>query len=802
MSGAELVDAARREALPATVGVRGLAAAVHRRGDLHYRYDRATTSVEGIGAQRRAQRGQPDSYRREAPVEATLHANGIALTVRGRIDGLDADAGLVEEFKTTRSNVEHLHAHLGHLHMAQLRLYAALLDSERDTWRLRLTYLRPDDDSSWDVEETWTRAALAEYLDATVEAYTEWLSRMAQRAALRDAVLGALAFPFDDFRDHQRRMARGVFRAFRDAEQLLVEAPTGSGKTVSTLFSALRAMGDGRVDRVVFLTARGTGQEAAQDALRRCATQDRVAAVTVTAKDKICFHPGTPCDPECCEYARGYFDRMPPARDALLEAGLVARERIEAVARTHTVCPFELSLDTAAWADAVVCDYNYVFDPVVRLRRLVTTGGGRTALLVDEAHQLAARVREMLSVRLERAAIRRAAADAPAALSGRLKSVDRALLKLRRSGDDGPVEQPRSLLGALERLLVAAAEVDLAASPDTRNFLGDCFRFVAGAGWYDDTDYRYLLATDGVRMACLSPAQHIEAVLSEFHGAVRFSGTLSPPRLFQTLHGQPATGRSGRLDAGFPSDALGVFVVPDVSTYYRDRERTCAALVNLVCAVAQAAPGNYLVAFPSFAYLDLVAAALEWVSPCPVVAQRRDMTDQDRAAFLAELSDATPRIGAVTMGGLFAESVDFDGGALRGVIVVGPGLPPRSVERDLMAERFGDDGFLVAYLQPAMAKAVQAAGRAVRGPQDRGVVVLVDPRFAQASCQAFFPAHWQPERVAAATVGTAVASFWHGASSAPVGVPRSTPVGVLRSTPVGVPRSTTPRSTPRGPVLP
>ena len=755
----------------ATVGVRELAAFVHRRGDLHYRYDRATTAVEGIGAQRRAQRGRPETYRREAPAEATLTRHGVALTVRGRIDGFDPEAGLIEEFKTTRSDIERLHAHLGHLHLAQLRLYAGLVGRERESWRLRLAYLRPDDGSSWHVEETVTREAAVDYLARTVDAYAAWLAGRFAHATRRDAVLGDLAFPFDEFRDHQRRMARGAFRAFRDAGQLLVEAPTGSGKTVSMLYSALRAMGAGRVDRTVFLTARGTGQRAAEDALARCGAGDRVSAVTVTAKDRICFQPGTPCDPAHCEYARGYFDRMPAAREALLGKGLVARERVEEVAREHAVCPFELSLDAAAWTDVVICDYNYVFDPVVRLRRLVTHASGRAGLLVDEAHQLAARTSEMLSVSMQRRACLNALEDAPTALKGRLRSVDRALLKLRRTEADGPIARPAALLRALERLLVTAAEVDLAASPAARTFLGDGYRFVAGAGWFDETDYRYLLVTEGrditVRMTCLSPAAHIADVLDGFHGAVRFSGTLSPPALFQALHGQSEAARSGRVDAGFPEEALGVFVVPDVSTYYRDRARTLDALVGVVRAVTEAAPGNYLVALPSFAYVDLLTPVLAAASPFRVAPQRPGMPDAERARFLEELSGLdAPCIGAVVMGGVFAESVDFDGGALRGVIVVGPGLPPPSTERELVAERFGDDGFTVAYLQPAMAKVVQAAGRAVRGPADRGVVVLVDPRFTEARCRAFFPGHWRPERVRAAEVGAVVAAFWGDAAPA------------------------------------
>ena len=763
------------EPVAATVGVRELAAFVHRRGDLHYRYDRATTAVEGIGAQRRAQRGRPDSYRREAPVEATLARHGVALTVRGRIDGFDPEAGLIEEFKTTRSDIERLHAHLGHLHLAQLRLYAGLVGEDRASWRLRLAYLRPDDGSSWHVEETVTREDAADYLARTVEAYAAWLARRLAHTARRDAVLEDLAFPFDEFRDHQRRMARGAFRAFRDAGQLLVEAPTGSGKTVSMLYSAFRAMGAGRVDRAVFLTARGTGQRAAEDALARCGAGDRVSAVTVTAKDRICFQPGTPCDPAHCEYARGYYDRMPPAREALLAQGLVARERVEAVAREHAVCPFELSLDTAAWTDVVICDYNYVFDPVVRLRRLVTHASGRAGLLVDEAHQLAARTSEMLSVSVERAACRRALEDAPAGLQGRIRSVDRALLKLRRTEEDGPIARPAALLRAFERLLATAAEVDLAASPAARTFLGDGYRFVAGAGWFDETDYRYLLATEGrnveVRMTCLSPAAHIAEVLDGFHGAVRFSGTLSPPALFQALHGQSDVARSGRVDAGFPEEALGVFVVPDVSTYYRDRVRTLDALVGVVRAVTEAAPGNYLVALPSFAYVDLLAPALAAVSPFRVAAQRPGMPDAE--------ARAVPR-GAVRAGRAVhrrrrhGRRVRRVGGLRRRRPARGHRGGPRP---PAAVHRAGTRGRTVRRRRlhrglPAAGDGEGRAGGRTRRPGSRrpGRRRARRPALHRVALPGVLPVSLGvPSGWRAAAVGAAVAAFWSDAEPAPPG---------------------------------
>ena len=831
-------SAASTRPLSATVAVRDLATFVHRRGDIHYRYSGSATALEGIGAQRRAQ-PEREGYRREVPVTASVTDNGVTLSIRGRIDGIDDGAGVIEEYKTTRSEVAALHAHIGYLHMAQLKLYAALINGgsgeavpPRDAWRLRLIYLHPDNDTATQFEETHSRDALAGFLADTVADYTAWLAKTAARIERRNARLGGLPFPFAEFRDSQRRLARGAYRAFRDREQLLVEAPTGSGKTAATVFSALRAIGHGALDRVVYLTARTTGKQSPTETLERCvmgeaqregldngrgvekaeredsaereanaqteATTGRIAAVVLTAKRDICFNPDVPCDPACCRYAKGYYDRMRPARDALLATGLATREGIERTAERHAVCPFELSLDAAAWADVVICDYNYVFDPVVRLERLSAPPFKRVGLLVDEAHQLGDRVRGMLSTSLERAALKRALAEAPSWLGKPLRAVDRALLKLRRearsaaaqcrdsegipggdpNSEEHRIPQPSALLRALERLLAAASEADLGPYPATRDFLFDCFRFQEGSGWHDPENYCHLLAATRrnieARMVCLSPADHIDTVLRRYNGAVRFSGTVSPLPLFQVMHGQDASSRAGRVRLDWGRN-LGVFIVPDVSTYYRDRADSRDALAAVVGAVTSAAPGNYLVAFPSFAYLDLVVSRLGACNPgsMEIIAQRPGMTDAEKQAFIQRLStrDGTPagngapaasRIGAAVMGGMFAESVDFDGGALSGVIVVGVGLAPQSLERDLIGERFGPDGFDVAYRQPGMTRVAQAAGRAVRGAGDAGVVVLIDPRFPRNDWGAFFPPYWQPVQVGRRDIREAVASFWRG----------------------------------------
>lgn len=753
-----------------------LAAFVHRRGDLHYRYQSATLAAEGIARQKAWQQGRAAGYRREVRV-AARHGD---LAVSGRVDGWDADAGVVEEVKTTRADAAALHRHVGHEHLAQVRLYAALLAQAGEVpaglakLRLRLVYLHPEQPAETVFEEAWPAEDLIAYLEATCGCYLAWLGGVRARLAGRNRRLQALRFPFPAFRGEQRRLAAHVYRCFRDAAHTLAEAPTGAGKTVASVFPALKAMGEGELDRLVFLTARDTGKAAAEAALARCGGD--AVAVVVTARERICFNPELPCDPAECVYARGYYERQPAARRELLAAGVAGPERVAAVARRHRVCPFELALDAAAWADVVVGDYNYVFDPVVRLKRLGDPVFPRVGLVVDEAHQLGDRVRAMLGATFPRAAVLAAlGADAlPPLLAKALRSVDRALGRLPVA--DGvlcEVPPPEALCRAVVRATTALATAPAAAGG---NHGGDT---VAELGWLllrfgraveraRPQSFHYLASGRGRRrvleLVCTAPAAHIQETLQPFHGSARLSGTLAPTAVYQRLHGFDAA--APVLAVGQATSRLGVFAVADVSTYYRDRAASLAALVALVGAVRRATPGGTLVAFPSFDYLEAAAPRFGG----DVCRQQRAMDGAAREALLRQLTARGPgRLGLVVMGGLFAESVDFDSARLRAVVVVGPGLPPRSLQRDLVAADHATaaadrtaanaEGHALAYVLPAMTRVAQAVGRVARGGA-AGAAVLVDPRFATARYRGFLPGHWRVQRTSAAALATELAGFW------------------------------------------
>jgi Rad3-related DNA helicase len=763
------------------VAVRSLAQLTCRTGDIHFRYDDSTDSREGIDTQKRLQRDRPSTYEREAAVKGVWRDGLVELELIGRVDGCDHSTGVVEEFKTSRSDAERLYAQAGGVHLAQLRIYAALLareHPERTDWRLRLLYCDPDSDAVTPFEESHDATSLERFLAGCCAALAGRLADLHQHRERRNARLAELKFPHPAFRPAQRELAAEVFRTVRDGGALLFEAPTGSGKTLGALFPTLLAIGRGNADRVVFLSSRTTGQAAAEATVARLQGDDSLRRITIIAKAKICFMPEPVCDPAVCEYARGYYDRCAPAITELLASATMTRDSIEAVARAHRVCPFELSLDAAVWADVVICDYNYVFDPVVRLKRLAGVTNDRIALLIDEAHQLGDRVRDALSTRMQRTMLgraRKAIGDPFAAKKA--AALDRRFAELRRDSARTTDLDPRGFECRVERVdrFVRAAEALFdaltanAAAPHDAAITELIFalsRLMRVATWYDAERFATFIRVHGreieVEWRCLDPSAAIAQTLDDFRAHVRFSATVSPFDLTGRAHGQPDA-RTLRLPSPFSAERLGVFAVPDISTFYRHRAGSVLRLVEVIHSMCVARRGNYLVALPSFEYLDLVADAYSASVGAPrVVRQARGMSDTARAAFIGAFVESPgPVVGFAVMGGLFTESIDLPEGALCGIAIVGIGLPPPSLERNEIEARFGEPyGRMLAYEQPALARVVQAAGRLIRRESDRGVVCLVDPRYLSQTYRPYLPPEWRVVRTTSDRLTAALAAFW------------------------------------------
>ena len=766
--------------------MRWLAEQVHRTGDLYAYRGAPTQGVEGIATQRRLQRDRPEGYQAELAVQMGIRFKDARFELRGRVDGanLSVAPAVVEEFKTTRADPEVAHRHDGPVHWAQARLYAAMLAKAhpdlRD-WRLRLLYCHPDDGRVRVFEERQSARALLAFLDDTLDRFAARTGPWRKHQAARNAWLAERDFPFPSYRPHQRAAARRCYQALRAEESLLLEAPTGSGKSMAVLYAALKSLPQTGASKLIFLTSRSTGAAAAETALERIdGASGRIRRITLAAKEKQCLTPNMPCAADQCPYAKGYFDKRPDAEAALLADPAITPERVRNVGRDHEVCPYELSLDAALWCDVVIGDYNYVFDPVVRLRRFAD--GKDIDLLIDEAHQLSDRAEEALSVGLSRSAFKAALTEPlPKVLAKRLRAIDRALVNLRREHghpQDAVIEAPAALTRAVERFSKAlfSDEGALDALPKTQAAAWAANRWQKGESWRRPEAFIHLLRTEGsdieVTLRCLDASEHLRESLARYRSSIRFSGTLSPLPLYNSLHGL-VEAPAERAGSPFGPEQVAVLLVTDINTYFNGRQASMAQVVDLVRGVVEAHAGRYLLAFPSYGYLDGFAeAAMEGLDGLHLHRQTPDMTDGERAEYLRAFAHSeSPALAATVLGGVFAESVDFAVVPLSGVLAIGAGLPPPTLARASKARYFNaksGNGMEVAYRQPAMTKVAQVAGRLLRSPEDQGVICLIDPRFGREAHQRFFPSHWRPQRVPARQVGSAVAKFWQQPQQPPI----------------------------------
>ncbi|NOX49500.1 MAG: ATP-dependent DNA helicase [Gammaproteobacteria bacterium] len=761
------------------LSVRQLAEFVFRQGDLYPpRLGRAVEPEEGIQAQRQAQKlllEQYNDYRCEVGVKVDFKVGGRTHMLSGRMDGLlrTADTVCVEEYKCCGE----LPLYPDLVDWAQVWLYAGLYATNETPLRnitIRLIYIDADTSQQLCFEEQPTTVQAVNYLQFALTCYATRIERHLQRNAVRRAWAQECTFPLEKYRRSQKAIARRVYVALRNKENLLLEAPTGSGKTLAVLFPGIKSQE--LEQQIFFLTSRNVGAASALTAVAQIDPEGkRLHVIEISAKEKVCFVEGMPCDAQRCQYASGYFERVNAAISMLQQSGVANKQTVLEVAQVHTVCPFELSLDAALWADIVIGDYNYILDPVVRLQRFV--GHKDMHLLVDEAHQLSPRTADMLEVRLKRETVLYAKTTRHTLVSKRLASIDRALLKLRRLNGEGEFQIDAALLlpisRAISKFLVAVQEtaIELQNYPELADVFFACLRWQRSQAWVSEGEFAHTIFAAGrdiiVTQRCLDPGPYIRDTLAQYGGVIRFSGTLTPLHLYQKLHGQDDNAAAERARSPFAEDQVRVLVVDDVPTYYRQRQHSLPNLIQLIKDLMETKQGRYLVAFPSYAYLQMFVESLGRGSH-QVLYQEAGQTLEQTQALLEQFKGTDAALLCIVMGGVLGESVDFSASQLCGVVMVGLGLPPPNLYRDLIAEHFagiGDKqlGQAVAYIQPALVKNIQAAGRLLRSPNDRGIICLVDDRFNQPNVQRFFPAHWRSESIRSSEIISRAQAFWREA---------------------------------------
>ena len=793
------------------------------------------------------------SYHAEVPLHHTVRMDGVTFSVSGRADGVWYDpmgACVVEEIKSVTGMADFYIRAPREADLAQLTCYGYFLCAAKglSSVTLRLTYARVghEEEASF-VDSIQT----VEQLKAAYAAILRMVLPRAKDLCERETVVRKAAknavFPYADMRDAQRDMILECWRDMRAGKTLFAEAPTGIGKTIATLYPAVRCLGEGKCDKIFYLTAKNATRREAFGAVQKLTeTGTPVRACVITARESACLcetaksggnRLSSYCNPETCPYAKGYYDKVESVLWDMLGSGksIFSGLDIRAAAQKWQVCPYELALDLSELCEIVICDYNYVFSPAVYLRRYFSEGipgteGHRYVFLVDEAHNLPDRARDMYSGYLSLTDVR----TAQDALHGWESQAGQSIFPHEDYyEDDGDSRKPRlqatsldDLIGTLSRMSASCAEsmvtdgegVRRGVSLDrnepvvlcetVRNLSTLCDRWLRRnlshplyavvdnlaaalksfrtAADYYDRRFATFVEVEGedvrVRLTCLDPAGILRPILQKAVARVLFSATLTPNEYFADILGGDRDSVLVSFESPFPTDHLCVAVCDGVSTRYEDREKSYRSIMSYIAATVSAKRGNYMVYFPSYAYLEKVYALFKKKYPSvKTVVQTPGMTYAEREAFIAAFTPDSKdlQIGFCVLGGSFSEGVDLPGRCLIGAVIVGVGIPGLSNERNIMREYYdesrdlGDsgsgEGYAYAYTYPGMNHVLQAAGRVIRRPEDYGVVVLIDDRYAAEPYLHLYPEHWEQLSATgdASSLYEYLSAFWESVEEEP-----------------------------------
>lgn len=742
-----------------TVAVRALCEFTAKQGDLDLRFTPSPSAQEGMTGHAVVTSRRGDGYQREV----SLSGDFGALHVRGRADGYDSSRRQLEEIKTYRGDLSAMPDNHRQLHWAQLKIYGHLLCQQLalPTLRLALVYFDIASQKETCIHADHDAAALQQFFEQQCARFLAWAEQeMAHRAA-RDEALTTLAFPHAGFRPGQRELAEAMYKASSRACALLAQAPTGIGKTVGSLFPMLKASAVQGIDKLFFLAAKVPGRQMALDAcaiITRSAPLLPLRVLELSAKASACEHPDKACHGDSCPLARGFYDRLPQARSAAVNAGaLLDKAQIRTIALEHQVCPYYLATELVRWADVIVGDYNYYFDLAAMLYSLTLANDWSVNVLVDEAHNMVARARKMYSADLQHGAFKSLRKSVPEMLKkpfDRLYRQWNALVKAQDNDYQVYPELPEKWMAALQGVGTAigdylADHASAAVDADLQGFYFDALLFIRLAESFGEHSLFDIEKDAAGSVLCLRnivPAPFLKQRFAASRCTALFSATLSPWNYYSDMLGMPDNTAWVDVASPFNASQLTVRIAAGISTRYQHRGASLLPIAALMAQQYRAEPGNYLAFFSSFDYMEKVAALFAAQNPeVPLFLQPRRMDDCAREQFLARFTTTSCGIGFAVLGGAFGEGIDLPGARLIGAFVATLGLPQINPVNEQIRQRmqaiFGA-GYDYTYLYPGMQKVVQAAGRVIRTLSDRGTVYLIDDRFARPEIRALLPSWW------------------------------------------------------------
>ena len=749
------------------LSVRSLVEYVFKSGSIDNKFRTATTMTEGTKVHKAIQDTYAETDQKEVFLKTEIEFDSMNFVIEGRCDGVifQGEEILIDEIKSTSRDLGLIEEDSYPVHWAQAKVYAYIYakDHDQQTMSVQVTYVQVVTDEQKKFKKEFTFQELEQFVNELVGKYSPYASLLTRHRLRRDQSIQELAFPFESYREGQRKLAGAIYKTINDEKNVFANAPTGIGKTISTIFPTIKAMGEGKLERIFYLTAKTITRQSAEDAFSHLKKKGLcMGAVTITAKEKACFKEETICQKEYCEFANGYYDRINDAvLDIFSHETFINRSTIEEYARKHTLCPFEFSLDLAFIADAIICDYNYIFDPKVSLKRFFDEHKKQSVLLIDEAHNLVDRAREMFSADLSKSnflTLKREFKGSP--IYDSVTKLNKYFIELKKKCSEKGQLVLRELQVDLVEMLeefIRHAEIQLLqqTQSDHQQLLVDTYYaatgFVRISKLYDERYVTYVEAEKNevyLKMFCLDPSYLLQQVRKKFRSTVYFSATLLPLPYFADMLGGTEEDYSIKIPSLFSKEQADVFIQP-LSTRYHDRDHTKKTLIEMLSKLVQERSGNYLIFFPSYHYMKNVYEELLTHYPdLPTIIQNKKMGEEEREQFLENFKGGKNQtlLGFAVLGGIFSEGIDLKGDRLNGVVVVGVGLPQVCLERNIMKDYFqstGKNGYDYAYTYPGINKVIQAGGRLIRSETDSGTIVLVDDRFLTPKYQQLLPVEWE-----------------------------------------------------------
>lgn len=759
------------------ISVRNLVEFILREGDID---DRIAGGMDldamqqGSRIHRKIQKKRGSEYHAEVALKTQIPCEGFVLQVEGRADGIFYAGGdaYVEEIKGVVREVKEI-AHPVKVHLAQAMCYAYIYAVQNSLQKIgiQMTYCNLETEEVKQFQEEYAFSKLEEWFLELVHSYEKWARFQIEWRKIRNQSIRQTEFPFS-YREGQKELVSSVYRTILRKKKLFIQAPTGVGKTMATVFPAVRAVGEELGEKIFYMTAKTITRTVAEQAFQILRSKQglKYKTITLTAKEKICFCEEKACNPDACPYAKGHFDRVNDAVFELITTeNELSRQAIEQQAKKHRVCPFELSLDASLWVDAVICDYNYVFDPNAHLKRFFSEGNkGEYLFLIDEAHNLVERGREMYSAQLykeELLNIRRIVKTKDTKLSKRLEECNKQLLELKRECEEYQILDSIShialkclnIMGELERYLEENRDFD-----KREEILDFYFQMRDFLNIYEMLDENYVIYSemeaDGrfkIKLFCVNPSANLQKYLEQGNSTIYFSATLLPIYYYKELLSVEKDDYAIYAQSVFSKENSLLLIGTDVSTKYTRRgEEMYLRLAEYIKQLVEGKKGNYIAFFPSYRMMEDVYDSFlrikEEQTEC--IVQSQYMSEEERESFLENFEDVREcsLVGFCVMGGIFSEGIDLTEDKLIGAAIIGTGLPQVCNEREILKHWFDEKqmpGFDFAYLYPGMNKVLQSAGRVIRTEKDRGVILLLDERFLSYRYQETFPREWKGYQV-------------------------------------------------------